>query len=300
MQNGLLRSINYPLPKLILGTKNWGDLVDLPEARSQLRTYLAAGGSAIEISAVGKNLAIAGELLAELTNRDQFQVHFNLSKVNNSARAQSEINLALSQTNLDYFDVLWANFEVQNLNIDNIVQFVEQNLKAEKTRYFGLDQNEFWEFIYLHENFKSARLTLSGLKSNWSLLERGLSNSELKACDFLNISVVAKKALGLGLLTGKYRFNTPSDSLLARGSTDLDNLLTSVNASKVEALATAADGIGVSPTEVAIAWLLAKPQVAATVVNVRNTSQLTQILEAIKLEIPEEIETALDEVGNFE
>lgn len=300
MQSGLLRRINYPLPRIILGTQNWGELVDLPEARSQLRTYLEAGGFALELGASGKGLAIAGELLAELTNRDHFQIHLKLPQISNSSQAHSAINHALTQTNLDHFDIIWTSFDIQQLTVNEIIQLIKHNLQNSKARYFGLNHTEFWQIVYLQEQLNLERITLAGLRTTWSLLERQLSASEMGACEFLNISLVATKSLGLGLLSGKYRFNTPSDSMLARGSSDLDNLLTTENASKIEALATAADGIGVSPTEVTLAWLLAKPQVTSSVINVRNTAQLNQIVESLKLDLPSEIQTALDEVGNFE
>lgn len=300
MQSGLLKRINYPLPKFILGTQNWGDLVDLPEARSQFRTYLEAGGFALEVSANGKSLAIAGELLAELTSRDQFQIHLNLPNISNSSQAHHAIHHALAQTNLDHFDIVWTNFDIYQLTINEIIQLIDLNLKSGTARYFGVTQTDFWQWVYLQEHLKSNCITLAGLRTNWSLLERQLSSAELKACEFFDISLVATRSLALGLLSGKYRFNTPSDSLLARGSNELDKLLTTTNASKIEALATAAEGIGVSATEVALAWVFSHPQVCSSVINVRNTAQLIQILESLKFDLPSEIQSALDEVGNFE
>ena len=300
MQSGLLSRINYPVPQLILGTKNWGEFADLPEARSQLRTYLAAGGYGIELNSSGKNLAIAGELLAELTNRAHFQVHFNLNEIQNTAQAQRDIHQALSETNLDYFDVIWTSFDVKKLAPGEISRLISQNIKNEKTLYFGLNKSEFWQFVYLQENLRSESINFAGLKTIWSLVERELTNEELNACELLQVSILATRCLGLGLLTGKYQFNTPSDSMLARGNTELNNLLTSTNSAKIQALATAADGIGVSLTEMALAWVLSNQQVSGGVINARNSSQLNQILKSVKLEIPAEIKAALDEVGNFE
>ena len=300
MQSGILTQINYPVPKLILGTRNWGELVDLPEARSQVRTYLETGGFALELTDNPKALAIAGELLPELTTRDSFQVYFNLPSFRNSAQAQSTLNNALSQANLDHFDIVWTNFDIYRLSIDEIVRFMKQNLNSEKLHYFGLHHTAFWQVAILRERLRTEKINLAGLKTNWSLLQRELNKEELKACNYLNCSLVATKPLAMGLLTGKYRFNTPSDSLLARGDSALEKLLTTINASKVEAVSTAASGIGVSPTEVAMAWVLQNPAVSASVINARNTAQLNQIFQSLKLSLPEELLLALDEVGDFD
>lgn len=300
MQSSILRQINYPVPKLILSTHNWGEFVDLPEARSQLRTYLEAGGFALEVTSNPKALAIAGELLPELTSRDSFQVHFNLPLIKNFSQAQTALDQALSQASLDHFDIVWSNFDIYHLSVKEVVRLIKQNLNSGKFHYFGLDQTDFWQVVKLQERLSSEKITLAGLKTNWSLLHRQLTEEEIRACSHLNLSLVAKSPLALGLLTGKYRFNTPSDSLLARGESALEKLLTTVNASKVEAVSTAANGIGVSATEVAIAWVLNSPAISAGVINVRNTSQLNQIIQSLKLSLPEELQMALNEVGDFD
>lgn len=300
MQVGLMKGINYPVSKLMLGTHNWGALTDLPEARSQFRTYLEAGGFSLNISNNTKALPIAGELLAELTSREDFQVHFTAPKVFNSATLQSSINQALGSSGLDYFDVIWLHFDVYSMPISEIVYSVKRLIDQGKTRYVGLVNEEFWKNIYIYENLKPLGITPAGLMAKWNLLERELKKSEISSCSFLNISLVATETLALGVLTGKYRFTTPADSLVGRGSSQASNLLTTANASKIQALTTASEGIGISAAEAALAWLLAKDQISSVLINARNTSQLNQLLSVRKVSLPEELNLALDEVADFD
>jgi aryl-alcohol dehydrogenase-like predicted oxidoreductase len=65
----------------------------------------------------------------------------------------------------------------------------------------------------------------------------------------------------------------------------------------VDAVATAADGLGVSPLEVALAWVRDRPGVVAPVLGARTVGQLLGALQAEDVELPYEIRAALDDVS---
>ena len=64
----------------------------------------------------------------------------------------------------------------------------------------------------------------------------------------------------------------------------------------VQALVTAADGLERSPLEVALGWVLGRPQVASAIVGARTAAQLRASLAA-DLRLPAAITAALDEVS---
>ena len=64
-----------------------------------------------------------------------------------------------------------------------------------------------------------------------------------------------------------------------------------------EALAIAAKGLDVTPSEVALAWVRDRPGVVAPVVGARTTAQLRTSLASESLELPDELVAALDEVS---
>ena len=65
----------------------------------------------------------------------------------------------------------------------------------------------------------------------------------------------------------------------------------------VDAVATAADGLAVTPLQVALAWVRDRPGVAAPIVGARNAQQLTAALSVEALSLPDEICRALDDVS---
>ena len=68
----------------------------------------------------------------------------------------------------------------------------------------------------------------------------------------------------------------------------------------VDAVMTAADGLGVSPLAVALAWVRDRAGVTAPVVGARTTQQLRGILAAETLDLPDSIREALDDVSALE
>ena len=99
---------------------------------------------------------------------------------------------------------------------------------------------------------------------------------------------------GAGLLTGKYRHSTPSES---RGASPqwqgfIDGLRSAKSDRIVEAVITAAEGLGTTPLAVALAWVRDRPGVVAPVVGARTAQQLQASLDADGVRLPAAIRTA--------
>jgi aryl-alcohol dehydrogenase-like predicted oxidoreductase len=106
--------------------------------------------------------------------------------------------------------------------------------------------------------------------------------------------------LGRGVLTGKYRDGTPADS---RGASE--HLADYVNRHRsersariVQAVVTAAHGLGTSPLAVALAWVRDRPGVCAPVIGARDGAQLLGSLAAEEIVLPPAIRGALDDVSS--
>jgi aryl-alcohol dehydrogenase-like predicted oxidoreductase len=115
----------------------------------------------------------------------------------------------------------------------------------------------------------------------------------------LGLGVLAWSPLGRGVLTGKYRTGVPADSRAASPHFErfLGPYLDARCAGIVEAVITAADGLGVSPLEVALAWVRDRPGVVAPVLGARSVGQLLGALQSEEVALPPEIRAALDDVS---
>jgi aryl-alcohol dehydrogenase-like predicted oxidoreductase len=147
-----------------------------------------------------------------------------------------------------------------------------------------------------------GRTRLVSTQVEYSLLERGIEREVAPAAAHHGIGLLPWAPLGRGVLTGKYRGNTPADS---RGASQhfapyVEQHRTERAARIVEAVVTAAEGLGTSPLAVALAWVRDRPGVVAPIVGARDTAQLTGSLATEDLTLPPAIRAALDDVSGVE
>ncbi len=133
----------------------------------------------------------------------------------------------------------------------------------------------------------------------YSLLNRRIEDDVVPAARAMGLGILPWSPLGGGVLTGKYRSGTPSDS---RGASPffsgfIDPYLDERAAGIVEGVAKAAEGLGWSMTEVALAWVRDRPGVTAPIVGARTAKQLLGALGVEDLTLPPEIVAALDDVS---
>ena len=101
------------------------------------------------------------------------------------------------------------------------------------------------------------------------------------------------------MLTGTYAEGTPPESRGASAALGsyVEERRTERSSRIVQAVVTAADGLGTSPLSVALAWVRDQPGVAAAVVGARDAAQLGASTAAEAVELPDGIRAALDDVS---
>src|SRR3954453_6084737 len=116
----------------------------------------------------------------------------------------------------------------------------------------------------------------------YSLLARQAEGEMVPAARALGVGVLAGSPLGRGVLSGKYRSGVPGDSrgASAHFAPFVEHYFDRGSRSVVDAVVTAADGLGVSPVEVALSWVRDRAGVAAAIVGARTAAPLRGSLPA--------------------
>ena len=140
---------------------------------------------------------------------------------------------------------------------------------------------------------------LSTVQSEYSLLNRSPELEVLDAAQDCGLGFLAWAPLARGVLSGKYRKGIPSDSRAAAPhfAKQVEPYLDDRSARIVEAVAVAAEGLGYSPLEVALAWVRDAPGVTAAIIGARTGAQLRGILKSEEIALPQIVRTALDDVS---
>ncbi len=311
MQYRRVGTSGLSVSQLGLGTMGFGSSVDELDAEDQLQVFLDAGGTLIDTAPIygdGKTEPMLGALLSKLGVRSEVVLS---GKAGLAYRDGTVVRDASRRTLLDQLDQTLRDLGTDHLDLwqvhrwdegtplDETLATLEYALTTGRTRYVGVSNFHGWQ---LATAAAGAGPRLVSNQVEYSLLRRDVEDEVIPAAEYHGIGLIAWAPLGRGVLTGKYRAGVPSDSRAAdnRWEGYVRPYLGTDRAHIVEAVAKAADGLEVTMSHVALAWLLRPKIVASALIGARTTAQLSESLATEEVEIPEEIIRALDDVSALE
>jgi len=312
MQQRPLGRTGFAVSRLALGTMTWGRDTDEHEARDQLTAFVEAGGTLVDTADVyadGESERVLGLLLADVVARDDIVLATKaVSRPGSERRFDASrghllraLDGSLRRLGVDHVD-LWQLHAWDPLTpLDETLAAADQAVSAGKVRYLGVSNYNGWQTAQAAtwQRALSGRTPVVASQVEYSLLQRGVEREVVPAASALGLGLLAWSPLGRGVLTGKYRTGTPADSRAASPhfTSFVQPYLGEQSRQVVEAVVTAATGLGVAPLEVALAWVRDRPGVTSAVVGARTAAQLRGSLAAEDVDLPEEITQALDEVS---
>jgi aryl-alcohol dehydrogenase-like predicted oxidoreductase len=312
MQQRPLGRSGLAVSRLALGTMTWGRDTDPDDAAAQLKFYLEAGGTTIDTADVygeGDAEAVIGSLLDHLVPRDEVVIATKAGLTPHGYRRRDgsrgnllrSLDASLRRLGTDYVDLWQVHGYDAATPLEETLAALDHAVNSGRVRYVGVSNFAAWQTTRAAtwQAAYPARAPIVATQMEYSLLERGIERELLPASAALGLGVLAWSPLGRGVLTGKYRNGRPIDS---RAATEhlaafVRTYLEPRSSSIVQAVVTAAAGLGVSPLEVAIAWVRDRPGVAAPILGARTAGQLQGALQSEDLVLPAEIAAALDDVS---
>ena len=302
------------LSRLGLGTMTWGRDTDTHEAADQCRAYIEAGGNFLDTASTygdGDSERVIGGLIGTLFQRSDVAIASKAGitfpsgnrTINNSRQALiAELDKSLTRLETDYLDI-WQIHSWDPFNpLEDTLSALDYAYSSGKARYVGLSNFSGWQSaraITIQES-NSAKAPIVTHQVEYSLLNRDAELEVLPCADETGIGILAWAPLGRGVLTGKYRNGIPSDSRAAAPHfvKHVEPYLRPDSARIVEAVSVAAQGLGFSPLEVALAWVRDTPGITSAIVGARTGAQMRGILKSEEVNLPQIVRDALDEVSN--
>ena len=301
------------LSRLGLGTMTWGRDTDTHEAADQARAFIEAGGNFLDCASHygdGDAERVIGGLIGTLFKRDEVVLstkagssYINGALVTDNSRKSLMNSLERSLTRLgtSYVDIWFIQNWDQNTPLEDALSALDWAYTSGRARYVGISNFSGWQSaraISLQEG-NSAKAPLVVLQNEFSLLNRQVENEVLSCAASLGSGFISWSPLGRGVLTGKYRTGIPADSRAATPhfAPFIEPYLNERSKRIVEAVSVAAQGLGYSPLEVALAWVRDFPGVTSSVVGARTSAQLQGALASEEIELPELVRAALNEVS---
>lgn len=313
MQHRSLGRTGLKVSRLGLGTMMWGRDTDEHEARDQLIAFCEAGGTLIDTAAGytdGDSERLIGSLLGDVVRRDEVVLATKAGisrrtgeRVTDTSRGSllTTLDASLRRLGVDHVDLWQVHVWTDQTPLEETLGALDLAVSSGRASYIGISNYTGWQTARAAtwQQAVPGRFPLASTQMEYSLLDRSIEAEVLPAAQALGLGVLPWSPLGRGVLTGKYRSGTPSDSRGASStfSNFVGAYLDDRSHGIVEAVARAAEGLGWTPLQVALVWVRDRAGVTAPIVGARTAAQLRQSLEVEDKRLPAEIIAALDDVS---
>ena len=301
------------ISRLGLGTMTWGRDTDEHEAADQCRAYIEAGGNFIDTAATygdGDSERVIGGLIGTLFNRDEIVLatKAGISFTNGERNIDvsrhgliAQLEKSLTRLGTDYIDLWQIHAWDSHIPLEDTLSALDFAYSSGKARYVGISNYSGWQSaraITLQESH-SMKAPIATMHNEYSLLNRSVEEEILESASQLGVGFLAWSPLGRGVLSGKYRNGTPSDS---RGASPhfahfIDPYLDERSSRIVDAVCVAAQGLGYSPLEVALSWVRDAPGVTSAIIGARTGAQLRGALTTEQIILPDIVREALNDIS---
>ncbi|HHU37707.1 MAG TPA: aldo/keto reductase [Propionibacterium sp.] len=312
MQRRSVGTSGLTVGRLGLGTMIWGRDTRPDDAQALLRAFVDAGGDLVDTAPAysrGEAERMLGRLLRTDVHRDDvviatkagFTFRDGVRLVDTSRRVLlDDLHESLRRLGTDHVDV-WQVHAWGAAPLEETLAALDHAVSTGVVRYAGISNFVGWQTAAA-STWQSAFPGRARLVSNqveYSLLARRAEVEVLPALRHFEMGFFPWSPMGRGVLTGKYRGGVPRDSRAASAHFGwyVEPYLEARSRAVVEAVAKAADGLGVAPLQVAWLWVRDAPGVTAPLLGARTAAQLAPYLEAESMSLPPEIAAALDDVS---
>jgi aryl-alcohol dehydrogenase-like predicted oxidoreductase len=250
----------------------------------------------------------AEELLGEVLAghpRDSYvlatKLYFPMSELDRGLSREQvlkQVDASLARLRTDYVDLYQCHRYDEETPLEETMEALSEVVRQGKARYLGFSE---WKPEQIH-----AALDLSppaekfvSSQPQYSLLWREPEREVFPLCARHGISQIVWSPLAQGVLTGKYRPGEPppqgSRATSASMGAFMDRFFRDDVLEAVQGLRPIADGLGLTMGQLALAWVLRRPEVASAIVGASRPEQVSENAAAAGVELDEGTLRAIDE-----
>jgi len=228
-----------------------------------------------------------------------------------SATIREAVDASLKRLQTDYLDLYqihWPNrgtFHFRNswtfdvsaqdrdkaaAEIAEILETLGDLVKEGKVRAVGLSNESAWGAMkYLRLSEKKALPRIASLQNEYNLLYRHFDLDLAEVAHHEGVGLMAYSPLAAGLLTGKYQNGARPEGSRATINKDLGGRLTPYQEPAVKAYIEVAAKHGLDLAQMALAFCLSRPFMAAAIIGATSMAQLKHDMAAADLTLSDDV-----------
>ncbi len=302
---------------LCLGGNVFGWTIDEETSFAVLDAYFEGGGTFIDTADVystwavghvgGESEAILGRWMSTRGNRDRVIMVTKIgSQMGTAPDAKGlsrryimeEVEASLKRLQTDYIDVYLAHRDDQETPLEETLAAFNDLVRQGKVRSIGAS------------NYSAARLSQAlqistqhdyaryeSVQPPYNLVNREVYERDLEPlCREQGLGVITYSSLASGFLTGKYRSGKDMPSS-PRAKGVRERYMNDKGFRVLDQLDRVAKAHNATLSQVALAWILARPGITAPIASATSVEQVRELLGAVTLKLTEEEMTSLDKVS---
>lgn len=181
-------------------------------------------------------------------------------------------------------------------HVDDVLNEMDNLVKAGKIRYFGLSNESAWgTSTWLQAAKTTGRPNVLTIQNEYSLLCRLFDLDLAELCHHEQVDLLAFSPLAAGLLTGKYENGSslPAGSRMA-ATPDLGGRATARVWPAIDAYLNIAQKFGLDPVHMALSWAMMRPFMGSVIFGATTQTQLEHILAGADLILSDEVKAEIE------
>ena len=309
------------LGTMTFGTEEWG--ADEEASRAIFDAYRTAGGNFIDTADIysgGESETLVGRFIADSGSRDELVLATKFAFTGSASpltatqagggnpnaggagakNIHRALDASLRRLGTDYIDLYWMHIWDGVTPVEEIVQTLGDLVRAGKIRYYGLSDMPAW--LAMKASTIASERRVPGpiaMQLEYSLVARDVEAEHFPAAREGAMGIMPWSPLAGGFLTGKYeRGNTGDTGRLSGANPFGDSKFVDRNWDILDVVRSVAADIDRPTAQVALAWTLARPGVASTLVGASKVSQLKSNIAATGIRLTAEQMQRLDAVSS--
>ena len=309
MKYKILGKTGIEVSELCLGTMSFGGQADEKESAKIFKQCRDAGINFFDCANVyekGKSETILGKLIQGnrndlvITSKAYFPTSNDVNARGGTRKhIMTAINESLNRLNTDYIDIYFLHRFDDLTPIEETLRVLEDLVKSGKVLYLGASNFAAWQIakaVGISE--KNCWNRFECIQPMYNLVKRQAEVEIFPMAVSENIGVINYSPTGGGLLSGKYAgIKRPKIGRLIEDKMYEARYNDSKMFDVAEKFATLSKKLGYSPISLAIAWAKSHPAVTAPIIGGRNTEQLKDSINSLKIEMTSELREKISNIS---
>jgi aryl-alcohol dehydrogenase (NADP+) len=302
--------------RICLGMMSYGDpihwrpwVLNEEQAKPFVKRAIEAGINFFDTAnmySLGVSEEITGRTLREYAKRDEVVVATKVfysanNKPNQSGLSRkhimSEIDASLKRLGMEYVDLYQIHRFDTNTPIEETMESLHDVVKAGKARYIGASSMYAWQFAAMQYTAQMNGWTkFVSMQNHYNLVYREEEREMIPFCRETGVGLIPWSPLARGFLSGNRKRGSQDATTREKTDSFAHSMYYQESDYQVADRAIEiAKTRGVTPPQIALAWILNQPGITAPIIGATKMNHLEEAIGAVDIKLSDEERKALEE-----